>query len=489
MATSAFKSTSKRATEASAGSNSKILRRSPSTTGAVNGDEARGRSVKRNSKSGIGSSVSRVRGRSVSRTHYGAYESEKENLLISADARRRTEQKQVANSGKSSSLTRSQTDVMGESLSSQRRKRGQTGYNSEEDSACSIQILNCEDANSIGSFSEAEEKTTVHEEVKPMHDASWVSDPVVGRIYETVRSEVLRAISDIQNDLEDAIRRNNAPITTADIHPDLVNPGAIELVLDIRREYTKKLEESKERARKLRADLHIEEHRGQELIKILKEIVPEPKTSTSQRTHSRRKRSNERKNMSRCLTEEAMAYFDECVSISTFDSSDFSAPEDPPHGYLNSTKESIGSPWCSQSASKSHLAFFDKERGLVDGQICDLVETGLAINKSSNGPSVDHHVQADHDMMRGIHCVVPDAEAPAEIIRPHNDIISYAKQFKVGSDSDAINLRSRKSNYDSDSYKFQGYLDGLLFDKVLLRSRTESGGLHLCSGGFHNFTF
>ncbi|GAA0163498.1 hypothetical protein LIER_39610 [Lithospermum erythrorhizon] len=127
MATLAFKSTSKRATEASTGRNPKILRRSRSTTGAVNRDEARGRSVKRNSKTGIGRSVSRVRGRSVSRTHYGAYESEKENLLISADARKRTEQKQVENSGKSSSLTRSQTDVMGESLSSQRRKRGQTG--------------------------------------------------------------------------------------------------------------------------------------------------------------------------------------------------------------------------------------------------------------------------------------------------------------------------------------------------------------------------
>ena len=34
--------------------------------------------------------------------------------------------------------------------------------------------------------------------------------------------------------------------------------------------------------------------------------------------------------MSKRLTDEAMAYFDEWVSISTFDSSDFSSPEDPP---------------------------------------------------------------------------------------------------------------------------------------------------------------
>lgn len=44
-----------------------------------------------------------------------------------------------------------------------------------------------------------------------------------------------------------AIRRNNAAGIAAtnvmDIPPDLVNPGAVELVLDIRKEYAKKLEE------------------------------------------------------------------------------------------------------------------------------------------------------------------------------------------------------------------------------------------------------
>lgn len=40
--------------------------------------------------------------------------------------------------------------------------------------------------------------------------------------------------------------------------------------------------------------------------------------------------SIERRKMSKRLTEEAMSYFDECVSLSTFDSSDFSSPEDPP---------------------------------------------------------------------------------------------------------------------------------------------------------------
>lgn len=41
--------------------------------------------------------------------------------------------------------------------------------------------------------------------------------------------------------------------------------------------------------------------------------------------------------MSKRLTDEALAYFDECVSLSTFDSSDFSSPEDPPFNLVGIT--------------------------------------------------------------------------------------------------------------------------------------------------------
>ena len=46
--------------------------------------------------------------------------------------------------------------------------------------------------------------------------------------------------------------------------------------------------------------------------------------------------SIERLKVSRHLAEEAMNYFEECVSISTMDSTDFSSPEDPqPNSILN----------------------------------------------------------------------------------------------------------------------------------------------------------
>ena len=47
--------------------------------------------------------------------------------------------------------------------------------------------------------------------------------------------------------------------------------------------------------------------------------------------------SIERRKISKRLMEEAMAYFDECVSLSTFDSYDFSSPEDPPLNFVGGT--------------------------------------------------------------------------------------------------------------------------------------------------------
>ncbi|XP_027355128.1 uncharacterized protein LOC113865017 isoform X2 [Abrus precatorius] len=219
-----------------------------------------------------------------------------------------------------------------------------------------LQTHNCDDeASTASSGFGSDEKTinAVFEQMKLVQaDLPEASD-----IYETVRSEVWRAISDIQIDLESAIQRNNATAiaitNVAEISPDLVNPGAVELVLEIRREYAKKLEESQERARNLRADLAVEEHRGHELDRILKEVLPYPKTPNVQKSRPSRKSSIERRRMSKRLAEDAKAYFDECVSLSTFDSSDFSSQEDPPLNLVGPHTPSDGH-GCLTEARRCH---------------------------------------------------------------------------------------------------------------------------------------
>ncbi|XP_052192207.1 uncharacterized protein LOC127801282 [Diospyros lotus] len=232
-------------------------------------------------------------------------------------------------------------------------------------------------------------------------DVQGGADAAASGIYETVRSEVRRAISDMQNDIENAMRRNNATAnlssSVADVPPDLVNPGAVELLLDIRREYARKLEESQERATKLRADLAVEEHRGQELNRILKELLPDPKISNRQKSRVGRKNSSERKKMSKRLTEEAMAYFDECVSISTFDSSDFSAPEDLPLNLIGATTTVVGvggaaslaqgSPSIWSSCSLNSHPNHKQESASCDLFVHSRLDSGLTATSSSNEPS------------------------------------------------------------------------------------------------------
>lgn len=72
--------------------------------------------------------------------------------------------------------------------------------------------------------------------------------------------------------------------------------------------------------------------------------------------------------MSKRLTEEALAYFDECVSLSTFDSSDFSASEDPSYTSFGAITP-IGDALSLQKSNLSPLSSNDHGSGLHQKQV------------------------------------------------------------------------------------------------------------------------
>ncbi|KAL3829843.1 hypothetical protein ACJIZ3_018645 [Penstemon smallii] len=391
--------------------------------------EERGRSVTRNggAKNGIGRSLSRVR----------VYESEKgRDVVVSKGGGSRNDVKQVCNGVHKPNSVRNGVSTRGHSKNARVVStvcNQETDW-SEDDYACSLQISNLDNELSVGSLSEAEEKT-------------------------------IKAVSEDLN----IYRRNNVNIVTStnvvDIPPDLVNPGAVELISDIRRGYATKLEESEERARKLRTNLAIEEHRGQELDRILKEILPDPKTSSAQRPRRGRRTSNERKRMSRRLTEEAMSYFDECVSLSTFDSSDFSAPEDP---LFTSSGANLHA-----SASSSVKGNFHQK------QFCD--DSGTTMNISSISESGSSQLPYDFSFDNKKLLQRDDVE-------PYEDIRSYIKLFERGTMKDSGD--SRSYYYDAGEYSMHGHAaESVLFDRVLYNNRIKSGGLLLCGGSISFMPF
>ncbi|KAG6394963.1 hypothetical protein SASPL_145554 [Salvia splendens] len=385
-------------------------------------------------------------------------QSEKEQVcLTSPISRSRHEAKRMSDTISRTNSVRNRVNPRQAKHAGVRTARSQAKEWSEDDSACSLQISNLEDSISVGSLSEAEEKTirTAFEELN-------------------------------------VFRRNNgnqpAVTNVPDMPSNLVNPEAVELISDIRREYAIKLEESEERARGLRADLAIEEQRGQELDRILKEMLPDRKTSDIQRARRGRKvmldvvvLSPVIMYTSNRLTEEAMAYFDECVSLSTFDSSDFSASEDPAYslvgaaGLVGTSSLANGNPrtLCSydQGSLVDHKQIYGDQVQLKPCE--DSKPTG---NSGKTGPGSSQLYEFSL------------ADKRVDDVQPQEDIRSYIKNFEKETKKD-IDLEGSISYYDAEEYSIGVQLEDVLFDRVLYHSRIESGGLLLCGGAISCLPF
>ncbi|KAK1555323.1 hypothetical protein Q3G72_024858 [Acer saccharum] len=266
--------------------------------------------------------------------------------------------------------------------------------------------------------------------------------------------------------------------------------------------------QSQERAARLRADLNVEEHRGLELSRILKEVLPDPNTPNVQKSRPGRKvdalslylfktscsacvflfiyfSSIERRKMSKRLTDEAMSYFDECVSLSTFDSSDFSSPEDPQLNSLGVATPAVASvslPHASSSVSAS----YSPDNCLNDKQDCWFTHSQDALELTASSSSKEHTQDQvrlfSADKVWGRRFTFDSK--PSENFDFQQDIMKYVKNFEKDADKVNINPKIITSNhYDLDDYSLQVSPQSLLFDRVSLKNRLESGSLLLCSGG------
>ncbi|XP_050208699.1 uncharacterized protein LOC126659453 [Mercurialis annua] len=325
------------------------------------------------------------------------------------------------------------------------------------------------DGDSASSFSGAVERTSraVCEQLKSFQECDLGGDAST-QIYETVRSEVRRAIASIQNEFESDIRRTNttaiATTNVTDFPLDMVNPSEVELVMDIQREYAMKLEQSQQRARKLRADLAVEEHRGLELSRILKEVLPYSKMSNVQKPRTGRKSSIERRRMSKTLTKDAMAYFDECVSLSTFDSSDFSSPEDPPISLVGNSatvgdcpslpraSTSVAVDPCPNSCTSYSLAW-----GRNKEPSADAISVETEWDGRSQFAFARNHIHNDTFELR-------------------DKIGKYVKDFERKME------KSSTLKIDVDEYNLQASAQSLLFETLFFKKKIECGAMLLCGG-------
>ncbi|MBA0858495.1 hypothetical protein Goshw_026987 [Gossypium schwendimanii] len=141
-----------------------------------------------------------------------------------------------------------------------------------------------------------------------------IGDDVNGGLYAAMRKELRHAVEEIKTQLEQSmVKTKNSGIANVDtLQPD--NSDIVQAISTARRKCTTKLEKSEKRRQDLLAEILLEEQHGRELSKIVKELLPEPKSSIVEKPVRARKRSNDRYRMSRQLTEEAEKYIEDFIS-------------------------------------------------------------------------------------------------------------------------------------------------------------------------------
>ncbi|KGN52146.1 uncharacterized protein LOC101207070 [Cucumis sativus] len=447
------------------GSSTRISVGGPKRVSSGGVENTRGRSVSRSSDSGSiasgsrkigGRSLSRVgterRERSASVTRYPvssqSFNSESEaerDSRYSTKFNNRKTPDSVLHARRESGLVRtrsSSSNALQQTKGLRDRSTHRSSFDSSDNCDVSVSCSFEDRLSTASSLSEAEEKTirAVCEQMMSINGDRLQGHSSGGDIYDIIQYEVRRAVQDIHSDLL------NAPQSSSDAtgNPDIDIPPEL---VDLRTEYMKKLEQSHERAKKLRGDLAVEENRGLELSRILREVIPSPKTSM------RRKASIERRRMSKRLTDDALAYFDECVSLSTFDGSDFSSLEEtPPIHQVSSTTQVEDGTTPQEPAIGTSAEIEQYNLGHTSYKNSNLSKLGEGKAQFSFTKKPHESYGFKHDI--GKYIQKEDTTESRVVSVKHCNILND-KSLKNGTER-------------------------VLLDRVVLRNRIESGSLLLC---------
>ncbi|KAL5729688.1 hypothetical protein ACHQM5_002602 [Ranunculus cassubicifolius] len=215
--------------------------------------------------------------------------------------------------------------------------------------------LTDEEALDTRSCKNGTERTIRHSQKKTEHPTG---DGVPTGLYEVMCKELRHAVEDIRTEIEQGIMKAHHPVLVDDDSLQSNNSDVLQAVSVIRKNYTTKLEQSEKRKQDLLAEIEAEEQRGRELSKIVKELLPEANNTGA-------RKNNDKNWMSKCLVEDAEKYFDDFLSniedtttdISSFDGerSDASSSKQQ-HNNNTSEMDGVVLPWLQWETSSYDAA-------------------------------------------------------------------------------------------------------------------------------------
>ncbi|XP_073098559.1 uncharacterized protein [Elaeis guineensis] len=268
--------------------------------------------------------------------------------------------------------------------------------------------------------------------------------------------------------------------------------NVIQVITDIRRNYTTKLEQSEKWKQELLAELAAEEQHGQELTKIVKELLSSPKPAAAPERPSRSRslnmfqRNNDRTRMSKRLTEEAERYFEDFLSnvedadISSFDGeiSDTSStfrdlmlhnnlPETPTSltkaAPLPVEADGVVLPWLQWETSN-------------DMSLSCKTKTEVPVISGNILPASAQEASAEFDggklISSSLGSWIPECKISRE---EKGGRLGYVGSHLSNSDGGA-----EVSKFDMDEYLALQHNEDLLFERLKQRKRIDSGSLILC---------
>ncbi|KAJ6882428.1 hypothetical protein NC651_028888 [Populus alba x Populus x berolinensis] len=460
----------------------------------VSGSQRRGRSVSRqgsesnsNSKSysggakgnSDGNNSSRRRSVSVVRYHISDSESDldhSQNSRNHANSRRHSNgNSQVPSSNKT--LPSNHRPGLRRSLS-QKDLKYHDGYSSHSSS------LTDDEGKDASSNKNGFERTirTVYAQKKAEHPTG---EDMNSGLYEAMRKELRHAVDEIKMELEHSRGKTNADCLQSG-KSNVFQAGST-----IRRNHAAKSEQSEKRKQDLLAKLLLEEQRGRDISKIVKELLSDPKNTVEEKPSRARKRSNDRSRMSKRLTEEAEKYFEDFIlnvedtDISSLDGerSDTSSTL----GGITKTEtfrspvisksrpvemDGVALPWLQWETSNDASPLSMKNKELPSTPECNLWD---AVQEATPVEDLSmHSISSRGSWSPGL------ADGHSTNINE----LEWTKFGELESYKNQIVSGRTRSQFDVDDYLKRASDEDFLCERWKQQQRIHSGGLLLCNQMF-----
>ncbi|XP_058195039.1 uncharacterized protein LOC131311562 [Rhododendron vialii] len=308
-------------------------------------------------------------------------------------------------------------------------------------------------------------------------------DDVNGGLYEAMRKELRYAVDEIKMELEHVRVRTTSTLESESfLQSD--NSNDRQAASKVRKSYTTKQEQSEKRNQDLVAEIVLEKQHGRELPKIVRGLLPGPKSSAIAEKPSRpRKRSNDRNRLSKRLSEEAEIYFEDFISnVEDTDFSSFDGERSDTSSTLGVTKTRDAVFQTGETETFRSPAGSNSRPDEMDG-------VNLPWLQWETSPSKENRVLP----------VTPKSivwDAAQELVSAQDPsghstgswspgIDSASSSTRVGTGSILKEVEShQRSEFDMDRYLNLKREEDLLFERWRERNHISSGGLLLCRNTF-----